>query len=198
MIDNAISAGRRILGLVDLEGELMVGDVVNGASVKWTLDGALDALNPDAGTVIVAHGDNQLKLRVAGRLAGAGFPFTSIVHDRAIISPTCSIGDGAIVNAGAIVQPNALIGAHAVVHSGCVIEHDCEIGAGTNVAPGVVMAGRVTVGRASYLYTGCVIAPNVTIGARCVIGAGSLVLRDVPDNAIVYGVPAHPQASEKS
>lgn len=197
-IDNAISTGRKILGLVDLESGSMVGEAVNGAPVSWTLEGALDALDPHAGAAVIAHGDNQLKLRVAKQLGEAGFSFTSVVHGHAIVSPACCIEAGAILNAGAIVLPNALIGAHAIVHSGCVIEHDCKIGVGANIAPGVVLAGRVTVGRASYLYTGCIVAPNVAIGARCVIGAGALVLKDVPENTTVHGVPARAQASKKT
>ena len=34
------------------------------------------------------------------------------------------------------------------------------------------------------------ILPNVTIGKRCVIGAGSIVTKDVPDGMVVCGVPA--------
>lgn len=37
---------------------------------------------------------------------------------------------------------------------------------------------------------GTIILPGVTIGERCVIGAGSVVTRDVPDGTVVAGVPA--------
>ena len=39
------------------------------------------------------------------------------------------------------------------------------------------------------LWGGTIILPGVTIGERCVIGAGSVVTRDVPDGTVVAGVP---------
>ncbi len=46
------------------------------------------------------------------------------------------------------------------------------------------------VGHHSFLGYGSVVLPNVTIGAHCVIGANSVVTRDLPDYAVVAGAPA--------
>lgn len=50
--------------------------------------------------------------------------------------------------------------------------------------------GRIRVGSHSFVWGGTIILPGVTIGERCVIGAGSVVTRDVPDGTVVAGVPA--------
>ena len=42
----------------------------------------------------------------------------------------------------------------------------------------------------SMIGIGANIIQNVTIGENCIIGAGSVVLRDIPNNSIVFGVPA--------
>lgn len=50
--------------------------------------------------------------------------------------------------------------------------------------------GRIVVGEYSFLGYGVTILPGVTIGKNCVIGAGSVVTKDVPDGMVVAGVPA--------
>ena len=42
------------------------------------------------------------------------------------------------------------------------------------------------------LYTGCTILPGVTVGRQALVGAESLVTKDVPENMLVAGVPAKP------
>ena len=53
-----------------------------------------------------------------------------------------------------------------------------------------VEAGRpVTIGEDVWVGGGAIILPGVTIGARTVIGAGSVVTRDIPDDVIAAGNP---------
>lgn len=48
----------------------------------------------------------------------------------------------------------------------------------------------VEIGDGAFLGYGCVILPNVRVGKRAVVGANSVVTRDVPDFAVVAGAPA--------
>ena len=50
--------------------------------------------------------------------------------------------------------------------------------------------GRIVIGDDAWLGTGCIILPNVSIGRGAVVGAGSVVTKDVPDYTVVVGVPA--------
>lgn len=51
--------------------------------------------------------------------------------------------------------------------------------------------GSITIGADAWIGTGAVILPNITIGDGAVVGANSVVIRDVPPYTIVGGVPAH-------
>lgn len=55
---------------------------------------------------------------------------------------------------------------------------------------GVQKFGRITVGEHSFIGYGVIIMPGVNIGKRCVVGAGAIVTRDVPDETVVAGIPA--------
>ena len=87
-------------------------------------------------------------------------------------------------------MPDAKIGSNNILHSGTIIEHDCLINDFVNIGPGVTLAGGVEIGNRSYIYTGVKIAPRVKIGYDTIIGAGSLVLKDLPSGVIAFGSPA--------
>jgi acetyltransferase-like isoleucine patch superfamily enzyme len=61
----------------------------------------------------------------------------------------------------------------------------------SRISPYVSTAyGPITIGNDAWLGTGAIIMPNITIGQGAVVGAGSLVNRDVPPFTVVAGVPA--------
>lgn len=59
------------------------------------------------------------------------------------------------------------------------------------------LEGCVSIGRYTFIGDSCVIFPNVSIGSGCLIKAGSIVTRDIPDYAIAAGVPAKVVGSVK-
>ncbi|MGR2667470.1 acyltransferase [Vibrio campbellii] len=59
-----------------------------------------------------------------------------------------------------------------------------------NQYPDFELAGKIDVGDNVFIGTRAMILPGVTIGNNCIIGANSVVTRDVPDNTVVGGNPA--------
>ncbi len=59
-------------------------------------------------------------------------------------------------------------------------------------AEGLEYAKPITIGSNVWIGGGVIICPGITIGDRCIIGAGSVVTRDVPPDGIVAGNPAKP------
>jgi acetyltransferase-like isoleucine patch superfamily enzyme len=70
------------------------------------------------------------------------------------------------------------------------IDHDGVMGDYASLAPGVTTGGGVTIGTMSAVLLGANVIHGITIGEHTVVGAGALVLRDVPDRVVAYGVPA--------
>lgn len=150
---------------------------------------------PDGPTVIdrpwiLALGDLKMRRRVLAALAGPGEPLpVNIIHPRAYVSPSSHLGLGIYAGPGAIVHACASVEHHAIINSGAIVEHDCAIGENVHIAPGAVLGGNVTVGPDSLVGLGARVLPNIRIGAGCLIGAGAVVVRNVPDGAMVKGVP---------
>lgn len=70
------------------------------------------------------------------------------------------------------------------------VGHDAHIGDDCELSPGVVVGGHVRIGDGVRLGIGVLIRPCVTIGAGARVGMGSVVVKDVPEGALVYGNPA--------
>jgi acetyltransferase-like isoleucine patch superfamily enzyme len=59
-----------------------------------------------------------------------------------------------------------------------------------NEVPDLEITAPILIGNDVYIGVRSIIMPGVTIGDNCVVGAGSIVTRDVPSNSVVAGVPA--------
>ncbi len=120
------------------------------------------------------------------------------------------------IEPGAIIREHVEIGEHAVIMMGAVINIGAVIGAGTMIDMNVVLGGRATVGKNCHIGAGSVLAgvveppcanpvvieDDVMIGANAVVlegirvkrgavvAAGAIVIEDVPENAVVAGIPA--------
>ena len=121
---------------------------------------------------------------------GLNFSFLQIIDPNAVLSPSATLGEGAVVLARAIINANARIGDNTIVNTGAIVEHDCEVGPHVHIATGARLAGNVTVGGGSMVGMGSNIKQGVTIGKNAVVGGGAMVVGDVKDNATVIGVPA--------
>jgi acetyltransferase-like isoleucine patch superfamily enzyme len=101
--------------------------------------------------------------------------------------------------ANAIVNADAVVGEGVIVNSGAVVEHDVEVDEYAHVAPNAAMGGGSSLGAFSHLGIGASVLPCVRIGAHTVVGAGAVVVKNLPDEVVAIGVPAmiHRQCGQR-
>ena len=140
--------------------------------------------------VALGVGDNFVRRTLAEKCISWGAELTTLVHPTAAVSNSARLGRGTVVMAQATINAEAKIGVGAIVNSSAVVEHDVEIGDYACVSPNAVMGGASRLGDLSHLCIGASVIPCVSIGANTIVGAGSVVVRNIPDGVVAFGVPA--------
>lgn len=179
-----------IAGFVDDQNPARCGERFGGASVLGGRAVLARLREQGVAAAVVAFGDNRARLAFDALLEAAGWQRPAIVDPSARVGDDVVLGPGCYVAAGAIVEPGVVLGAQAIVNSAAVLCHDGVVGDGAHLCPRSCFGGHVRIGQRSWIGIGATVRDRVRIGADVVVGAGSLVLHDVPDGVVAYGHPA--------
>jgi sugar O-acyltransferase (sialic acid O-acetyltransferase NeuD family) len=136
---------------------------------------------------VIAIGDNRVREKLAREI---NMEWVTAVHPQSYVDSSVRLGEGSVVFAGAIIQPDTVIGAHAIINTGAIVDHDCVLGDFVHLAPGVRLAGGVQIARGAFLGIGAAVVPYRRVGEWAIVGAGGVVIRDIPDGVTAVGVPA--------
>lgn len=189
VIDAIEMEGRyQIAFIVDADHNL-VGTKLKGYQVCSERVG-IDAAKSGFSHAFVAVGHNEIRKRIAHRVQESGLILATIVHPAAVVSAAVKLGAGTLVMPGCVINADVLVGANVIINTGSIIEHDCRIGENTHIAPRATLCGGVVVGNETLIGAGAVILPGLNVGSRATVAAGAVVSSEVPDGAIVKGIPA--------
>jgi sugar O-acyltransferase (sialic acid O-acetyltransferase NeuD family) len=140
---------------------------------------------------VVALGDPTLRRRTASAIERTFGPrFATVIHPRAWIGSPVTVGAGSMIMAHASVTTDVRIGCHVLLNPQVSVAHDCVLEDYATLAPAVALAGGVRLREGCDLGTGANIIPRQEVGSWSKVGAGAVVIRGVPPNTTVAGVPA--------
>ena len=140
--------------------------------------------------VVVAIGDNAVRRKVSEELSARGETLIVARHPWTSIAPAVRIGAGTMISAGVIVTPGVMIGRGVLLNTKAAVDHDSVIGDFSHVSPGATLGANVVLGEEVFVGLGASILSGCRVGSRSIIGAGAVVVRDIPENVVAYGVPA--------
>jgi len=164
--------------LVESRGSKVLGDT------RWMLSDPRDV------RFVIGIGTGEVRRTIDERLCAAGFTAATLVHPTATFGHDVRLGQGSVICAGVRATTHISLGRHVHLNLNTTVGHDCTLEDYVTVNPLVAISGCVSVGTESMLGTHSAILQNLALGERCVVGAGSCVVKDVPSDVVVKGVPA--------
>ncbi|MDQ8735755.1 acetyltransferase [Paenibacillus sp. LHD-38] len=189
--DVALRLGYKIIGYVDDTPRL------GNSSYICTPNDFIKRVDYHNHEVFIAIGNNKSREDMVSQFNAISIRYATLIDPSAITSPLVEIKEGSLVMPGSVINTHSKIGSHSIINTSSSVDHDCFIEDFVHLSPGVHLAGGVTVKKGAHLGIGCVVIPSITIGEKSVVGAGAVVVKDVPANVTVVGVPAQIIKSHK-
>ncbi len=175
-----------VIELVEGSGDKVKEVIDNNIDLKQVLGYPVTQQQAADLPVIIAVGNNKIRQKIAGKCKDK---FGKAIHPGTNLSKRSKIGEGTVVMAGVSINADAVIGKHCIINTNASVDHECIIADFVHIGPNVSLGGNVTVGEGAHLGIGCSVIHGIKIGSWATIGAGAAIIEDVPDNAVVVGVP---------
>jgi len=138
---------------------------------------------------IFAIGNIETKKRLVEKLKNKGAKFLTFIHQTAIVANTARIGEGSIVCPFCLVSNNAQLDDFVLMNAYSSCGHDTKVGKYCILSPYATLNGFVVLEDEVFLGTHATVTAYKKVGYQSKVSANSVVMRDVPPNRIVFGVP---------
>ena len=204
---NLLIIGARGFGREYYNGLVLSKDYGKTFIVKGFLDDKSDALSSFEGyppilnsvedyviepddVFTCALGDPKYRKKYVSIIKEKGGTFLPLISSQSIIHPNAQIGEGVMISAFCSISANTKIGDFTTIQPFCNIGHDAVIGDFCALESYSFMGGFSSIGNDVTLHTRTTILPHIKVGDAAVVGAGSVVIRNVKPGITVFGVPA--------
>lgn len=173
--DAAVPAGTRMMGYEVVGGDELLPQLYEeGFRYAFVAVGCI--------------GNTAMRQNLFRQASETGFLFPNIVDPSAAVATDVTFGNGIFVGKQAVINAGAVIGDMAIINTGAVIEHGCHIGSFSHISVNAALCGGVSTDSSVFVGAHATVVQEVRIGRGSVIGAGALVLGDVPDETHVVGL----------
>lgn len=177
-----------IQGFID-DDKTLCGTVENNYEILGDCE-YLGSLKDDI-YIAIAIGSPTIKEKIVNKLSKfSNIHFATLVDPSVLYSDQVKIGEGSIICAGTIITVNIEIGKHVIINLDCTVGHDSIIEDYATILPSVNLSGNTITKKYTTIGTGAKIIQGITIGENVMVGAGTVVIRDIEGNCTVVGNPA--------
>jgi sugar O-acyltransferase (sialic acid O-acetyltransferase NeuD family) len=190
-VDLAKACGYHIAGLYHFNDE-RVGEVLHGFPIIDTNDNLFKKETLAGLNFGLSMGDNKIRADLAQKIREKGGNLPTLIHPAAVVSQYAKIGNGVAIYANAVVQANVNIDNDSVISHNACLAHNSSIGKACYVAFQAIVGAYVNVRQNVFVGQGAILisAKADYISENSIIGAGSVVTKNVEPNSVVAGNPA--------
>lgn len=178
---------RPILGFLD--DTQAPGRQVVGLEVLGGFDLAKDEQLLRRAFIHVAIGNPIIRKELAEAVTLRGGALASAIHPSSVISPYATLGEGLFI------APFVRLASRCSIGAGCILDPYTTVGGDSTLGPFAMLAAHCSLVAGSHIGAGTFLGTHVsvlgvTVGAKSIVGAGSVVTRDLPDDIRAFGTPA--------
>ncbi len=184
-------AGVEIAGFLD-DNPKYDGQFVGNVPVLGPIN-LLNTLKKTDGieAVYCPLGNNKLRVKFLSMARELGYKTPNYIHPSVLISPHVTIGNGVYILLGSTIMPHTVIKDFVMISMGVHLAHHNVLEEGVFLSTGCNFGASIHAHRYAYCGISSTIMTGMhELGEDCLIGAGAVVIKDVPDKAVMAGVPA--------
>lgn len=181
--DIVLKNGDVLLGFLD--DNRSKGEIILGYPIIGNIDDIY--LFYDIASFIIGIGDNFVRKSIANKY---NVKWYTAIHPSASIAIDEMIDNGTVIMANTVINTSAKIGKHCIINTGAIVEHDDIISDYVHISPNAALGGTVNIGECTHIGIGASVKNNINITSKCIIGAGSVVVKDIDKSGTYVGVPA--------
>ncbi|MGA0134412.1 MAG: acetyltransferase [Opitutales bacterium] len=123
-------------------------------------------------------------------LLDRGAEFLTFIHPSAVVGERVRLGRGVVVCPGAVLSADIELDEFVLVNLNSTVGHDARIGPWSTLSAQCDVTGHVRLGARVFLGSRATVIPRRVVGDGVTVGAGAVVVADVPPGVTVFGVPA--------
>ncbi len=127
---------------------------------------------------------NKKRRKFFDEAKNKGYELYSYIHPSTKIWDEFEMGENCFILAENIIQPFVKIGDNVLIGSNNLISHNTIIEDNCFLTSNITLGGHITIGANSFVGLSATINQRVKIGEECIIGAGTLITKDVNDKEV--------------
>ncbi len=146
--------------------------------------------NYHAFTGIPASDLNRTRTKFYSDLKSKGYSFATYISSRAFVWRNAEIGENTFIFEDNTIQPFVTVGSNCILWSGNHVGHRTIINDNCFITSHAVISGYCNIGPGSFIGVNATLSDNIVVGENCLIGSGSLIVKNTEPEKIYVGNPA--------